>query len=414
MKILFLSQIVPYPPHGGVFQRGYNLIREIRKYDKIHLMAFIHPDILSEDKMVRESREVLGNFCEQIEYFDLWPKKSRYYFYKTITLSLFNQNPFSVLAHRSQQFKQRVREIITSDKIDIVHADTIALAQFVDGVRNVPKVLTHHNIESQLMERRAEVEKSPLTRIYLSQQAKKLRSYEIAESPKFNTNIMMSQIDAQRLRQMVPGIKTSVVVNGVDTEYFSPKSGHESPALIYIGGMNIFANKDAILYFLKEIWPLVKTRMPKVRFFAVGKNPPSQLLEMSNKDPQIQVAGYVDDVRPFLAKASVFIVPLRIGGGTRLKILDAMAMGKAVVSTSIGCEGIDVTPDKNILIADEPAVFAEKTLDLLNNPQKRAELGRAGRQLVESTYSWGIIGHKLHGIYEEVLKRSKLSKSPDH
>jgi len=154
----------------------------------------------------------------------------------------------------------------------------------------------------------------------------------------------MSEIDSSQLKKLSPDVSTSIVPNGVDIEYFHPMDVTETQALIYTGGMNMFANKDAVLFFLKEIWPLIKSKIPNIKFFVVGQDPPTELCNIGRIDKNVEITGYVDDIRPFVSKSAVYIVPLRIGGGTRLKILDAMAMGKAIVSTTIGCEGIEITP----------------------------------------------------------------------
>lgn len=403
MKILFLSQIVPYPPHGGVLQRGYNILREISKNFEVHLLAFLHPDILPSQALVEESRQELGKFCTNIEYFQLWPKKSLFHKYFAFYFGLFSKKPFSVLAHRSKLFQWRLAEILATGEINIIHFDTIALAQYYNKKMSCPAVITHHNIESHLMARRAKVEKNVLNKLYLHLQAKRLEQYEIIQSPKFDVNIMMSEIDAEALKQQAPLVITSVIPNGVDTKYFHPRPGHETPAVIYTGGMNMYANKDAVLYFLEKIWPLVKLKRPDATFFAVGQDPPTEIKNISLKDQSIQVTGYVDDIRPYVAKSSVYIVPLRVGGGTRLKVLDAMAQGKAIVSTSIGCEGIETVSGKNIIIADDPPVFAQEIIALFDDQYKRKKLGMAARKMVESKYSWDVIGKQLEDLYKKMI-----------
>jgi glycosyltransferase involved in cell wall biosynthesis len=298
----------------------------------------------------------------------------------------------------------RMRQLLSEGKIDLIHYDTISLSQFVQTDGDIPKVLTHHNVESKLMERRAKMEKNPLAKNYLSLQTKRLRDYEKVESPKFAANIVMSETDGNELKAINHEINLAVVPNGVDTQYFLPRRENETLSLIYTGGMNMFANKDAVLYFLSEIWPAIKAEEPDVKFYAIGQDPPPELIQISQRDRQVIVTGYVDDIRPFVAKASVYVVPLRVGGGTRLKILDAMAMGKAIVSTSIGCEGIEVSNSKNILISDDPADFAEKTVELLRNQEKRNTLGKGARELVGSRYSWETIGRTLQQVYEKIVK----------
>ena len=407
MNILFISQVVPYPPHGGVLQRGYNLLRQISKRNNVHLLAFIHPDTLPNENSLEEAYRKLGRFCNQVEFFPLWVKKSRAHFLLGTVLGIFSVEPFSVIAHRSKRLETRISEIMKSSKFDLVHFDTVGLAQFGKGHEEVPCLLTHHNIESKLLRRRAEVEKLFPARWYLSRQAEKLQRYENQKAKKFGSNIMVSELDAQEIKLLIPGVKTSVVSNGVDLEYFSPRQENESEALIYTGGMNMFANRDAVSFFVKEILPIIRNAIPSVEFYAIGQNPPSHMLEMASKDDRIKVPGYVDDIRPYVNRAQVYVVPLRVGGGTRLKILDAMAMGKAIVSTSVGCEGLDVSPGSNIIVADDPEKFAAKTIEALKDRAMRAKLGKAARKLVQEKYSWERIGEQLQEVYESVYKEKR-------
>ena len=401
MNVLFLSQIVPYPPHGGVLQRGYNLVRELGRKTRVHLLAFVHPDVLPTESAIEDSRRALKEFCETVEYFPLWPKASPLYRAAAIGVSACSAEPFSYIAHRSGAFRQRVSAMTRSMPLDMIHADTLALCQFVDRERTTPAVLTHHNIESVLMARRAEAETGLLAKQFIQRESAKLSAFEAKESPRFDVNIVMSSHDEKTLRNQVPGIHTAVVPNGVDVDYFKPDGTEETPALIYTGGMNMFANRDAVMHFLTEIWPKIRERHPDVRFFAVGQDPPKELTAIAERDSRVVVTGYVDDIRPYVRAAAVYVVPLRVGGGTRLKVLDAMAMGKAMVSTSIGCEGIDVRAGEHLMVADEPAGFAEATLTLLNDRARRAALGGAARRRVEELYAWNVVGDQLLEAYAQ-------------
>jgi sugar transferase (PEP-CTERM/EpsH1 system associated) len=405
MKVLFLSQIVPYPPHGGVLQRGYNLLREISQFAVVHLAAFVHRDLLKTDEQVLESQRELGKFCGRVDYFPLWPKQSRLHQYAALGLSLGSPKPFSVIAHRSAAFQRHVSRLVSSEGIDVIHVDTLGLAPFVDNVDDIPRVLTHHNIESMLMGRRAEVETRPPVKWFLQCETEKLRAYERAVSPRFDANILVSDADERALCSAAPGVVTSVVPNGVDIEYFSPRDEADTPTLTYTGGLNMFANRDAVMFFLRETWPLIKAEVPNVRFVVIGQDPPEELRALSAGDPRIEVMGYVDDVRPFVARAAVYVVPLRVGGGTRVKVLDAMAMGKAIVSTSVGCEGIHASPGEHLLVADDPTRFARTVVDLLHDRTRRASLGRAARRLVETRYAWPLIGRTLHDTYRAAIER---------
>lgn len=404
MRVLFLSQIVPYPPHGGVLQRGFNIVRELGSRVDLHLLAFVHPDALPTVDTLEESRRVLGGFCSHIEYFSLWPKRSKAHTVAALANSLLSNEPFSVIAHRSGAYASAVARACSVSRFDVLHADTIALTPFVDlgASRSAATVLTHHNIESQLMRRRSEVEPRTAARWFLGREADKLARYESLVSGRYDCNIFMSTPDRDLLAASVPGLRTAVVPNGVDLDYFAAdETGGSETSLIYTGGMNMFANRDAVLSFLRDCWPTIAAAVPDARFYAVGQTPPAELLEAAAGDPRVVVTGYVDDIRPFVRKAAVYVVPLRVGGGTRLKVLDAMASGKAIVSTSIGCEGLDVMPANDLLIADSPAEFARVTISLLGDAAARRRLGAAARARVAERYGWRTVVEQLLGAYDQ-------------
>lgn len=408
MKVLFLSQIVPYPPHGGVLQRGFNVVRELGRRAEVHLLAFVHPDALPSADTLRESREVLGEFCAHIEYFSLWPKRSRLHTAAALGTGLLSSAPFSVIAHRSAAFATAVQRTLAGTRFDVVHADTIALTPFVDltAARPAATVLTHHNIESQLMRRRSEVERRAAARWFLRREADKLSRYEASVSRRYDANVFMSTQDRDLLAAAVSDLRTAVVPNGVDLEYFTADdAGGSETALIYTGGMNMFANKDAVLSFLRDTWPAIVAAVPDVRFYAVGQSPPRELTALAEADPRIVVTGYVDDIRPLVRKAAVYIVPLRVGGGTRLKVLDAMASGKAIVSTSIGCEGLDVVPGEHLRVADTAEEFARVTVGLLGDAEARRRLGAGARARVAERYGWSAVVGQLVHAYEQARGR---------
>ena len=409
MKVLFLSQIVPYPPHGGVLQRGYNLIRELGQRAQVHLLAFLHPDELRTPQAVEESRRELTQFCEKVEYFPLWAKTSPVHRAAALAAGIGSRKPFSTVAHRSAAFQRRTRELLERGQVDLVHVDTVALSEFVMPFAGVPSVLTHHNIESTLMARRAGVEQRYLAKQVLRRESEKLVRYEAAMAPRFDINIMMSSRDEAALCDFVPNVRTAVVPNGVDTRYFTPAPEKETPALVYAGGMNMFANRDAVMYFVTDIWPRITAVMPDVRFFAIGQDPPEELRALAARDSRLVVPGFVTDVRPFVWEAAVYVVPLRVGGGTRLKVLDAMAAGKAIVSTSIGCEGIEVTPGEHLVVEDSPEAFARATVALLQDAGRRRELGSAARAQVERRYAWPVVGEMLLDAYRQAMAISKTS-----
>jgi polysaccharide biosynthesis protein PslH len=407
MHILFVTQIIPYPPHGGVLQRGFNLLRELGRHHSVHLLAFHHPDELPFGEPLERSREELGRFCSSVEYFPLWPKRSRAHKALALAAGALYPRPFSVLAHASARLERRIRDICAGpNPPDIVHLDTIALAPYRKWCANVPCVLAHHNIESQLMARRAGFEDSALARAYVAAQARRLVAYERRHVESFPLNIVVSDADATSLRGLAPNARTAAIPNGVDTDYFEAR-GAGGLAVAYTGGMNMFANRDAVDWFLDAIWPRIKAEIPEVQFFAIGQRPSDKLLACAASDPAVQAPGFVDDVRPWVARTGVYVVPLRVGGGTRLKMVDAMSQGKAIVSTTLGAEGIEGVAGTHFVLADDPAEFAAQTVRLLRDEQARRNLGRAARARAEERYAWPILGARLAGEYARVIEEAK-------
>jgi glycosyltransferase involved in cell wall biosynthesis len=225
---------------------------------------------------------------------------------------------------------------------------------------------------------------------------------------KFDGCVVVSEIDRQLLRQMGINNNLFVVPNGTNTEFFK-STGKKviDNSVLWIGHMDVHTNKDAVLYFWREIYPILKKKYPEVKMTFVGTAPPKEIADAARADGHVRVTGFVDDIRPFIEEAAVMVVPIRIGSGTRLKILDAMAMGKAIVSTSVGCEGINVSNGRNILIADHPYDFANKTIGLLKSPDLRTNLGENALELAKS-YDWNLIREKQEAVYQDVAKRSRL------
>jgi glycosyltransferase involved in cell wall biosynthesis len=407
MRVAFVTQIVPYPPHGGILQRGYNLLRELGREHHVDLIAFHHPDEIPPGKAVEESKAALRALCASVEYFPLWPKQSAAHKVAALLAAWPSPLPFSVVAQRSAGVRRRLAALCASaTPPDVVHLDTIALAPYRAVCGTVPAVVTHHNIESQLMERRAEVESGMLARHYVALQARRLRRYEIEQSPRFPVNIMVSEADAAQLQALAPGVRTMVVPNGVDTEYFRPRPGEETPAVIYTGGMNMFANRDGVEWFLDHIWPAIKAAVPGVRFFAIGQRPSPRVLEAAAADPAVEAPGFVPDIRPWVARSAVYIVPLRVGGGTRLKMVDAMAQGKAIVATRVGAEGIAGDDGRHFVLADEPRAFADRVIGLLRDDDASRRLGAAAREQAVQVYAWPLVGRALAAAYAEAMERT--------
>ncbi len=296
-----------------------------------------------------------------------------------------------------------MEDLLAATEVDLVHYDTLGLAEYLALPGSIASAVTHHNIESTLMSRRADVESTAFGRWYVRRQARLLKAYEHLMSPKFDVNITMSRADETELKRNVPEIETFVIPNGVDIDYFAPQKDKVEPAIVYAGGMNMFANEDAVLFLLREMWSGIKSEVTGVKFYIIGQDPTREVMNLAERDPAVIVTGFVDDIRPYVSKAAVYVVPIRVGGGTRLKVLDAMAQGKAIVSTSVGCEGIEVTDGEDICIRDDVRSFVNATVSLLHSDPERNRLGVAARQLAVSRYSWEEIGKDLNAVYDRAI-----------
>jgi glycosyltransferase involved in cell wall biosynthesis len=264
-------------------------------------------------------------------------------------------------------------------------------------------ILGEQNVDSSVWYRLARTEPNPLRKLIFYSQYRSFMGYESRICRYFDMCICVSAQDQKELASLCPGTAIEVVPNGVDPDYFRPGETEEDETrLVFTGSMDWHPNEDAVLYFCERIFPLIRAELPEIKFYIVGSNPTDRVLKLRGIEGVI-VTGSVEDVRPYIASAAVYIVPLRIGGGTRLKILQALAMKKAVISTSIGCEGLDLQQDKHLLVADEPRQFAARTVQLIRDRSMRSRLGDDGKALVQERYDWDVIARKLELVYRRLI-----------
>ena len=409
MKILWLSHLIPYPPKGGVLQRSYNLIRETSKYHDVTLLAFIQNDLMrtrfsSIDSGVEESLNHLGEFCNDIKYIKIPCEHSRFGKYHLALKSLFTTDGYTINWLKSGEMQSAIQLMKNKHQFDLIHFDTISLAPYISEFPQIPKALDHHNIESHMMLRRSAQESNPLKRFYFYLEGKKLLNYEKKVCSKFNLHLTCSTLDTDRLNEIDPSLDIQEIPNGVDVDYFFPCRENETKKhLIFAGSLNWYPNKDAMLFFINDIWPLLKESVPDIVMNIVGSSPPAELLKLASIDPQLKVHGFVDDVREYISSASIYVCPIRDGGGTKLKILDSFAMGMATVAHPTACEGIAVVDGTNVLLASTPDEFIEKIQLLINNDDLRITLGKNARQTAIEKYSYTSIGEKLSQQYLRII-----------
>jgi sugar transferase (PEP-CTERM/EpsH1 system associated) len=397
MRILFVTARPTYPLDSGDRIRMYHLITNLANRHKIHLISFV------EDEVQRQAMNRMQNFCEMVHCV-FRPGYTRMHYGQRV-LKFFWGASYYVTDFQLEGMRTAIKAMMEMYRFDLAHFDFFEMGQYVDEIKNMPTVLTEHDIFYLKTQRYLKAKQPMLEKLATFREWIKLYWYEPKVWDKFDRVIVTSSHDAALLTSRRSNKKVSVIPNGVDTAYFDKeKVEQESTAdvsLVYTGGLNSMANRDAVLFFSHKIYPEIKEKVPGIRWYIVGKNPTATIQALAAKDPNIIVTGKVEDVRPYIARASVYVVPLRIGSGTRLKILEAMAMKKAVISTSIGCEGLNVEHGKHILIADRPQEFVDSVIQAIHDRSLRLRLGDNGRRLVESEYDWKICAERLERIFED-------------
>ncbi|MBM4084318.1 MAG: glycosyltransferase [Planctomycetes bacterium] len=396
MNVLFVSARFPYPLDTGAKIRTFNLLRWVSQRHKTTLLTF------SESPEDKQHLPLLQEHCHEVVLVPKRPHGRAGVNGKLgLVTNLFSSLPYTISRYSSAAMSEEIARVVRRNSIQLIHCDHLHVAQNVPRCE-AKRLLNEHNVEAMISKRLAQTFRNPLSRGYMELQWRKLERYEAEVCSQFDHCVVVSEEDKRTLLSMCGQASVSVIENGVDTEYFQPVKVPKVPnSLVFTGAMDWMPNEDAVLYFCDAILPLIRQAVPEVQVFIVGRNP-SQRLRDRCVAAKVQVTGSVPDVRPYVAQGSVFVVPLRSGGGTRLKILEAMAMGVPCVSTTIGCEGLRVSDGRDIVVADAPQEFADGVARLLGNPTQCAEMGVAGRQLVEQSYDWRQIGLKLAEVYERV------------
>lgn len=429
MKILFLTPQLPNPPHKGTTIRNFNLIKQLSRRHEVHLLSFIRSE--EDQPWVDELRK----HCRGVETV-IAPEHRMWRRLLTFFLS-----PLPDMAVRlpSAEFHTRLEAYLERERFDIVQVEGIEMAPYalaIKGYGLAATVLTgmglhakgmtfpslakckvifdDHNAEYVLQQRAYETDRRYpskwLKAIYSLVQRYKLRRYEATVCHAADHVVAVSDADCAALQGIAPGVDVTVVPNGVDTAYFNSLAPGASSgirqskirhlaSLVFTGTLDFRPNVDAVVWFCEQVLPLIKKELFHIHFYVVGKSPTREVRRLGD-DAAVTVTGYVSDVRPYISQAKVYVVPIRMGSGTKLKVLEAMAMGVPVVSTSLGAEGIVVTPGLDIVIADDPSEFAAQVVALMNDEPRRKGMSERGRTLMVARYDWQVIAPVLEQAYD--------------
>ena len=400
LRILFLTPQLPYPPHQGTALRNWGILSYLAPRHRVSLLSFLGPG--------QEPRPAprLAAACARIETV---PQPARSLSRRLRDL-LLTRRPDMALRLESPLFRRRLASWLARERFDVVHVEGIELAGYLDlltATRPRPFILfDDHNCEYLLQKRAFLTDLASPRRwhaaAYSLVQWLRLRRFEAWACRRADRVVTVSEADATALRSLVPDLDPLVLPNGIDVEAYRPDTppapGMGEAALVFTGKMDFRPNVDAVLWFAREVFPRVRQAVPGAHFWVVGQRPHPRLAPLRD-DPAITLTGWVEEVQPYIAGATVYVIPIRMGGGTRLKLLEAMAMERPVVSTRLGAEGFPVRDGVELLLADAPEAFAEAVVALLHDPARRRALGQAGRRFVQAHYDWRVLMPRLEAVY---------------
>ncbi len=410
MRILLLTPQLPYPPRQGTALRNWGILSNLARNHEVWLLSFVEPGTDSQTLAPE-----LAAACHTIATFPIPQRSTAERLRRLITSSL----PDMAWRLWSPEMAACMKEWVTRNHFDIVQVEGIELARYAltspIDTRHTKIVFDDHNCEYLLQRRACETDMLQPKRwhaaAYSLVQWQRLRGFERRTARNAQATLCVSPQDASALAELDASIRAHVIFNGIDVASYTDvdavtpaDAGPQDGMLVFTGKMDFRPNVDAMLWFAHDVFPIVKRSKPNVHLCIVGQQP-SPRLNVLRGDPNITITGEVSmrDLRRYIAMADVYIAPLRVGGGTRFKLLEAMAMRRAIVSTTLGCEGFDVTDGRELLIGDTPQTFAQAVVSLLDDDTLRLSLGRRAHAFVSGTYDWGAIVPQLERIYNSLI-----------
>ncbi len=401
LKILFLSQRFLFPQDTGGKIRTGKILEQLNK--RYHITVISNVESPKDDPYIPEMQRLCEKFVPVP-----WKEIPRYTlrWYWDVFKKSFSIYPVPMLNDYSPELEQAVLDELRNGEYDLAICDFMQSTLNFRRVEGIPKILFQHNVEATISLRHMKRAKDPLFKIFWWLQFRKMFYHEKRESGKFDAVIAVSELDKQRFEEWYGLKNVHVIPTGVDTDFYAPDPNVKvKKQIVFVGAMDWLPNHDAMLYFLEDIFPLIKKEEPDVKFVIVGRNPAPKLKKLVDQYPDVEITGWVEDTRPYVQESAVFIVPIRIGGGTRMKIYEAMAMEKAIVSTRVGAEGLPLTDREHIYLEDEPEEFARAVLKLLRDEEERQKIGKQARQYVYENFRWEKVADVFADICESVVKQ---------
>lgn len=407
-NIIFVATRVPYPAVTGHYLRTLNILRGLAEHFTVHFFAFRDKGRSPSEHALAD--RALEQVCATVHTEPVGAEASLARFLVDLAGSALMLRPFTASKYYSRTMRQAIRATLASYDVALVHADSLPSGQYLIGLPQ-PKLLTNHNVEYLRLQSHAAQQRSAIYRLALRVQAWLTRRHERKILQDIGNCVVVSESDHAELAHLVPTARFYVVRNGADTSLSPiPPADSAAATALWVGGMDDPFNRQGVLYFATRVLPRVRRQLPEFRWYVVGRDPPEPLRLLA-RDPTsgVELAGFVAELRHVYEQSAIVVVPLMSGGGTKLKVLEAMAMGRAVVTTPVGAEGIGAEAGVTMEIAMDDEEFAEKICSLLRDPERRNRIAAAARALAERNFGWDVVNRQMLSAVQSVIRSDRRS-----
>jgi polysaccharide biosynthesis protein PslH len=403
MKVLHLMPYSPVPPMFGGALRTYHLLNKLADRHDVTVVAY---------GTEQDKKNMLDTYGNRLRAVHMVPSKWSVHYRRLGQIyALCTNHSYFHFSAQHEEMQKTLNRLFDRERFDLVQTEFPMMGSF-DMNTDAIKILDAHNVEYDNFRRMAANARSVIRKLHYTREYRKLYVEEIDACSRQDAMFVTSSRDKEIFDSDIPHIPKYVIPNGVDMAYFQPcDSAVEPHSMVFTGMMAYVPNYDGILYFLDKIFPGILAKIPDAKIYIVGNRPPKDLENRASAN--VIITGYVDDVRPFIRRANLYVVPLRMGSGTRLKVLEAMAMKKPIVTTTIGCEGIDVKNGEDVFIEDDPVSFAGRVVQLFDDPETRSRCIQRGYELVASKYDWSTVGESVENVYQELMKSKIMKQSTE-